>query len=105
MSINSYFRPGWVIAGFAAVASLILALMPSIAIFSLTHKQFGKYIVFFWVLIPPIWFWLEWNSAASRNKKNDREWKTHAHDLGRNFWLAITLMLTYLFDIKLPGIG
>jgi hypothetical protein len=72
MSTNSFFRFGWLIAGFAALASIILAMMPATTIFSFTPKQFGKVIVLFWVLIPPIYFWFDWNSSASRHNKNDR---------------------------------
>ena len=62
-----------------------------------------------WSLIPPVYFWYDWQRFGSRLKAanedgvNEAGYVTHQHELGRNFWLALLAVLAYAFHIKFPS--
>ena len=64
------------------------------------HCLLSAGIIAFWTLIPPMWFWYDWRFHF---KKEDAQYKTHLHDLGRNIWLALVAVLAYAFGIKPLG--
>lgn len=110
-SINTTQRPIRVVARVTrimTIASAILAVGSLAAAF--THAVYNpdwfpnwlKYgIVFFWVLVPPVWLWCEWKWVCYQMSNDDREYLKHFHDLARNVWLALVLVLCVLFKIKL----
>jgi hypothetical protein len=95
---------GWMIAAIAGVACVLVGLVPSV--FSVQLPDWlGKFIVLLWTVVPPLWFWADWKRFVVKDAQHDRDWAKHAHDLGRNVWIALTFVLTYLFDVKLPIVG
>jgi hypothetical protein len=66
-------------------------------------KIAGHVIVGLWVLGPPIWFWADWYYLTAGLKKEQLEYIAHLHDVGRNIWLALVIVLAALFRIEWPG--
>jgi len=56
----------------------------------------GAVTVGAWVLLPPVWFWLEW---VFFSKGQDAERLKHTHDLSRNIWIALVIVLAALLKI------
>jgi hypothetical protein len=100
----------WICAAILGLFSLTLGIISSFTSNDFLDN-FGKLIVILWTLGPPIWFWFDWRRFLAGNQHLDPDksmhldpdWAKHAHDLGRNVWVALTLVLAYLF--KVPGIG
>jgi hypothetical protein len=57
-------------------------------------------LVGIWVLCPPIFFWLEW---VLWTPVSEQETTKHTHDLARNIWLALIVILAVILDIKWPN--
>jgi hypothetical protein len=66
-------------------------------------KIAGRVIVGLWVLGPPIWFWVDWYYLTAGMGKERLEYISHLHDVGRNIWLALVVVLAALFGIKWPS--
>lgn len=61
--------------------------------------RFG--IVALWALIPPAWLWYDWLKYGQKAEDRQREYMMHLHGLVRNVWIALTLVLSALLDVKL----
>lgn len=64
----------------------------------------GYLLIGFWVLIPPIWFFFEFQ-CLHRNMLNDPfelSRVKQAQDLGRNIWLAFVIVLAAIIGVKWP---
>ena len=95
---------GWISAGLA-VASIFIALR--IRNYNLAHPDAhsewaAQLLLGFWAIIPPVWFIVEFryltdDSEVSRTK--------HSHDLSRNVWIALLLILGAIISGKLPGVS
>jgi hypothetical protein len=68
-------------------------------------KPVGYVVVALWVVGPPFWFWAEWSFFSHGLPEEDLEDIKHSHELGRNVWLALVVLLTALFGIAFPGTG
>lgn len=97
----------------AAIASFVLALV-SLVLGLYSQKWFGaatddhvgKFVVGFWVIFPPVYFWLDWSWLCRDVKVQDKDSLAalkHTHDLSRNVWLAFVVVLALLFGWKLPS--
>jgi hypothetical protein len=63
----------------------------------------GYVLIAFWAVAPPVWFLAEyvfWPPAAGHHDERTR----HLHDLARNIWLALVVVLAVTMDLKWPGI-
>jgi len=99
---NKFFTIVSILAG---LISLGLGLANSFNVFGSFPKASGPYVVFIWVLLPPIFFWFDWVAFSSElNTDTKRDFAKHTHDLGRNIWIAFAGILAYLFGIHL-GVG
>jgi hypothetical protein len=94
--------------GLGALASIVIAawslwvaIKPTYALPSLTHVDLGKLIIGFWVIVPPVFFWIDWVAFLPENDR-DRDVAKHTHDLARNIWLALVGILAVLFSVKFP---
>lgn len=87
------------------VWSLHKAIFADSTFRSYTHQQLGNYLVGFWVLAPPIFFWIDWVLFCRGMDEKEQEVVIHTHDLSRNIWLALIAILTVLFNIKLVNPG
>ena len=100
-----YFVAG--ISAFLALASLATVVVYRLFLPDCCClRLLGKIIVCFWVLAPPVWFWLEWWLLKDSIKTDDeREKMIHLHDVSRNIWIALVAVLTALFGINIfnPG--
>jgi hypothetical protein len=70
-----------------------------------THDELGKFLIGFWGLVPPLFFWVDWVWLCSYLAPNDpeREVAKHTHDLSRNIWIALVAILAILFAVRFPG--
>lgn len=91
-------------SAFLAAVSLVLAWQVHCGHLncSVGAKNFG---VGFWVLAPPLWFFFEWFYLCKGLPKRDLEWISHTHDLARNIWLALVIVLAALLDVHFLGAG
>jgi len=59
-----------------------------------------------WTLLPPIYLWFDWEFVCKDIPPKDREKAegrvTHTHELVRNVWLALVIVLAYAFKVKWP---
>ncbi len=85
------------------VISLIVAINESFVFESCSRPCIGKLLVGFWVLAPPIFFWVDWVVFCRGLSKAKLEVARHTHDLSRNIWLALIVMLAATFGLKLSG--
>ena len=89
------------IAGPLALISLILALLIKHRWTDL-RESLGYTMLALWVLGPPVWFWVEW-VFLSRDQDGQR--LKHTHDLARNIWLALVVVLAAILKIEWPPRG
>lgn len=62
-------------------------------------------IVTLWTLVPPIWFWLEWFYSNPNAPNFNAESFAHGHEVSRNIWVALVVVLVALFKIPWGGAG
>jgi hypothetical protein len=88
-----------------AIWSPFQAINPSSTFGPWTHEELGRYLIGFWVIVPPIFFWLDWVWLCSYLAPSapEREVAKHTHDLSRNIWLAVVAILAISFAVELPG--
>ena len=53
------------------------------------------------VLLPPIFFWADWTFFFGQIPVEERDAAKHTHDLSRNIWLAVLVVLAYSYGIKI----
>ena len=89
----------WISIGLAA-ATIVTAAMLLCSNASVT-KQDGKYLVAFWLLAPPLWFFYEWVLLAREpNVSQDKlDHVKQLHELARNIWLAVVAVLVAIFEL------
>jgi hypothetical protein len=83
--------------------SLLQALDPQSTFASYNHKALDHFLIGFWVLITPIFFWVDWVFFCRGLGKDELEVAKHTHDLSRNIWLALVAILAVLFEVKVTG--
>ena len=106
MDRSIYNRLFGTIAAVFAIACVVIAWNPTWTVGSLTHKQFGAVLIGIWVIAPPIFFWADWVCYSGAFKdEGSRDLAKHTHDLSRNIWLALIVLLAYMFDVPLLGGG
>jgi hypothetical protein len=93
---------GWA-AAILALASLLAGVVTLGWSGSRWRKILGQIVVGSWVLGPPVFFWADWVYFTGGLTKDALDAVEHTHDLGRNIWLALVLLLVVLFDLKWPG--
>lgn len=65
----------------------------------------GLIFVGIWLVGPPIYLWIDWvaydNEVRDPSKHVEMQaYLKHTHDLTRNLWIALVLILIYLFDLR-----
>jgi hypothetical protein len=71
-------------------------------------NQFGKWkagVLVFWLLAPPIWFWIEYFAIYrfDPNAREDWDYFKYSQDVSSKIWLAAVTALTILYfgkDLK-----
>jgi len=92
----------WMVGALAAIlgpVSLFVALKQSIAFDFCSRACLGRSMLAFWLLIPPVFFWLDWVVFSRNFTPARREVAQHTHDLRRNVWLAPVV----IFGLTLGG--
>jgi len=96
----------WIVGVLAAIlgpVSLFVALNQSIVFGFCSRACMGKSLLAFWLLIPPVFFWLDWVVFSRNLTPPQREMAQHTHDLSRNVWLALVASLVVIFGLTLGG--
>lgn len=90
------------ISGFAAAASITYFFLyrHTIKTKSGTHYHIAMAILASWTLLPPIYFWLCWEFITV---PAEAEHIKHTHELARNIWIALIVVLAVTADLKFPG--
>jgi hypothetical protein len=60
----------------------------------------ARLIVSFWVLVPPVYLWWDWVRYCDDINKYKKADAKHTHNLARNIWLALVIVLIAVFDIE-----
>ena len=92
----------WIVGVFAAIlgpVSLYVALKQSMVLDFCSRGCVGKSLLAFWLLIPPVFFWLDWVVFSRNLTPPEREVAQHTHDLSRNVWLALVASLVVIFGL------
>ena len=87
------------ISGIAGFTSVVVAVLHRANILPVSNSL-KLTIVGVWVLLPPIWFWVEWVWVSRQIDEKERGRIKHMHDLARNIWIALVAILVGLFDIN-----
>ena len=96
-------RLAWT-SGIVAFACLIVAAASRAGWINLSEAV--KFcIVGAWVFLPPIWFRAEWCWVSTAIDTKERERVKHMHDLARNLWLGLVVILVALLRIDGFKIG
>lgn len=62
----------------------------------------GPTIVGLWTVLPPLYLWVDWVVYADDTKENPgHDFVKHNHDLARNIWLGLVVLLSGLFKVTL----
>lgn len=86
------------LSGIAAIASLGLALFIRFR-YPCLMDMVGYPVVGAWVLLPPVWFLAEWVFLCKGMCDKERERIVHLHELARNIWVALVVVLAVIFGI------
>lgn len=86
------------VAGSLAVATVLFAFWLRGQPEPKRHNV-GYLLIGFWVLAPPIWFWVEW---VFLSEYQNPERLKHTHELARNIWVALVIVLAAILGIKWP---
>jgi hypothetical protein len=97
MTRDRYNEVGAYVSIALALASLVLALNPCAWLSEPTHKTLGKFIVAFWAVVPPVFFWWDWVYFCAGLGAPERDIAKHTHGLARNIWLGLVAILTFAF--------
>lgn len=65
-------------------------------------ETIGYGLLAVWALIPPIWFLLEWVLLCKGVGKDESDRIKHLHDLARNIWLALIVVLAAIMEVEWP---
>jgi hypothetical protein len=65
------------------------------------EKQHAYAIVGAWAVLPPVFFWVDWVVFCQTMSKDELDRAKHTHDLSRNIWLALVILLGAVLGIKL----
>jgi hypothetical protein len=93
------YRAARVSAGLA-IGSIILAILLE-TVWCQYKPRWGLPLVAAWVAAPPLWFFFEyliWPPPAAEAERT-----RHFHDLARNLWIALVVILAAIMKIKFPG--
>ena len=89
-----------VVSATSAGASIIVAIF--LETVGCRYKdRWGLPLLATWVVAPPLWFFFEyfiWPPPAAEDERT-----RHFHDLARNLWLALVVLLAAIMEIKFPG--
>jgi hypothetical protein len=83
-----------------AIGSITLAILLE-TVWCQYKPHWGLPLIGAWVAVPPIWFFFEyylWPPSADKDERT-----RHFHDLSRNLWLALVVILAAIMEIKFPG--
>ena len=85
-----------------AIVSLFLGWQVSTEV-TAPNASWGSYIVGFWTIAPPIYFWFDWAYLCEGSDKTTLDQVKTTHDLSRNIWVALVALLTVMFKLKVLG--
>jgi hypothetical protein len=91
---------------FSTISMFLLLVSVASAIFFDLPENIKKIVFSLWIIIPPLWFWLEYCFLFERGLtqfSNNFEKFKYGQELSRNLWLAISAILLLIYFGKLPG--
>jgi hypothetical protein len=65
-------------------------------------QMLEKILVALWLAVPPVWFWFEWSLCTNKLAAPEKEDLKHSHELSRNLWAAIVILLTLCLFGHIP---
>ncbi len=74
-----------------------------VSFFSDLLKPHADFVLFFWTLAPPLWFWVEYVWLVSEEEKSDTlklARVVHGQGLASRIWLAVLAILGALFAAR-----
>ena len=107
---DDYIRVVAVIAVAAAAASLYIALRLRDSLTGRSpnsqwwHRPLAYWLIGMWVLVPPIWFFFEFEFLHPLAHSDGDEFTRlkHAQDLASKIWVALVVALAAAMNIKWP---
>ncbi len=87
--------------------SAVLALISLYLAFQLRPKnkqdpeEEAYFLLAFWAVVPPTWFLVEYVFWPPLDGRDDERTK-HLHDLSRNIWLALIVVLAAIMRVQWP---
>lgn len=110
---NNEAKRGWMtwVAAILAIVSLEIALSVrkkkesaaenanKTAKEKLPKLDLGDWIIAFWAIIPPLWFFVEWRSLSYGQ---ELEVFKYSQELARNIWVAFVVLLVAILKGKWP---
>jgi hypothetical protein len=102
MTRRIYVAVGAVAALTLSTLTLTVVLDDAIVVGSLTSEQLDLALIAGWLLIPPLFFWVDWVWFCRYLPHDSPERRTisHTHSLSRNIWAAFVALLILLFCLQ-----
>jgi hypothetical protein len=102
MTRRVYAALGALAALVLSALSLVWVLDDGIIIGTLTSEQVDLILIGFWLLVPPLFFWLDWVWFCRNipHGSDERRTISHTHTLSRNIWVAFVALLFLLFYLQ-----
>lgn len=102
MTRRVYAALGAVAALTLSALSLVAVLDDGIIVGDLTSEQLDLVLIAFWLLAPPLFFWVDWVWFCRNLPHDSAERRTisHTHGLSRNIWAAFVALLLLLFYLQ-----
>jgi hypothetical protein len=87
------------LSAIVAIVSLVAAIVVR-SCYPNMKTDVGYPILALWFLGPPVWFWTEWILFSPSFDEKERDRVKHLHDLARNIWLALVVVLAAILEIS-----
>lgn len=83
-----------------AVFSIVLGFLSNW--FTPLRFWIGPLIVGLWIVFPPLYLWIDWAVYAEETKTHPgHDYVKHNHDLARNIWVGLVVLLSGLYKVTL----
>jgi hypothetical protein len=92
-----------VVIGILSVLGAAVSLIYAARVGAAGSEFWKRFIVGVWILLPPAYFWCDWQFLCAKIPQRNIQSVKHLHDLARNIWLALVVVLIALFDIHVFG--
>ena len=75
---------------------ILVAIIYAAVSLLVKHETWRLFLIGGWVLLPPLWFYVEYTFLFDKTKENFKEFK-YVQELARNIWAGFALLLAFFY--------